>query len=132
MVSTRPLNILLVDDDDADAELTLNTLRKADSTITITRCRDGEEALACVFRDGAFRDRKRGLPDLILPDLKMPQVGGIDVLQTLKSDELTRGIAIVILTGSASEKTRLESAQLGAAGYLLKPIRPEDLIAWPK
>jgi two-component system response regulator len=133
MASDRSVSILLVDDNDADAELTLNILRKVDPTAKITRVKDGAQALDFVFREGAYRERTRGLPELILLDLQMPSVGGLDVLQTLRSDELTQGIPVVILTGSGEARDRIDAGQLGAAGYLVKPIRLDDLKEfWPR
>jgi two-component system, response regulator len=132
MASDRSVSILLVDDNDADAELTLNILRKVDTTAKITRVKDGAQALDFVFREGAYRERARGLPALILLDLQMPSVGGLDVLQTLRSDELTQGIPVVILTGSGEARDRIDAGHLGAAGYLEKPIRLDDLKEfWP-
>ncbi len=133
MANSRSVNILLVEDNDADAELTSNALRKLDPAVKIVRVKDGAEAIDYVFREGAFRERPRGLPALILLDLHMPSVGGIDVLQSLRSDELTHAIPVFILTGSLDERDRSDAHQLGAAGYLTKPVSPDDLLTfWPK
>lgn len=133
MASDRSEIILLVDDNDADAELALNIMGKVDSTAKIRRVKDGAQALDFVFREGAYRERPRGLPALILLDLQMPSVGGLDVLQTLRSDELTQGIPVVILTGSGVARDRIDAGHLGAAGYLVKPIRLDDLKEfWPR
>jgi two-component system, response regulator len=133
MIHDHSVHILLVDDNDADAELTLNVVHKMDPSAKITRVLNGADALDFVFREGAYRERSRGLPALILLDLQMPSVGGLDVLQTLRSDELTQAIPVVILTGSDDERDRLDAAQLGAAGYLTKPVRLNDLkLLWPK
>ena len=129
----KPVAVLLVEDNDADAELTSKALRKVDPAVKIARVKDGAEAIDYVFREGAFRERPRGLPALILLDLHMPSVGGIDVLQSLRADELTHAIPVLILTGSADERDRNDSNLLGAAGYLTKPVSPEDLRTfWPK
>jgi two-component system response regulator len=133
MASDRSEIILLVEDNDADAELTLNILRKVDPTAKLTRVKDGAQALEFVFREGAYRERRRGLPALILLDLQMPSVGGLDVLQTLRSDELTQGIPVVILTGSGVARDRVDAGHLGAVGYLEKPICVDDLRKfWPR
>ena len=106
---------------------------QVDPTAKITRVKDGAQALDFVFREGAYRERARGLPELILLDLQMPSVGGLDVLQTLRSDELTQCIPVVILTGSGEARDRIDAGQLGAAGYLVKPIRLDDLKEfWPR
>ena len=82
----------------------------------------------------AFGYSSNGGPDVQeFLDLEMPSVGGIDVLQTLRSDALTESIPIVILTGSGAERDRIDAAHLGAVGFVTKPIRLEDLkVFWPK
>jgi CheY-like chemotaxis protein len=133
MANTRSWSVLLVDDNDQDAELAVNIMRKIDPAAEITRVKDGAEALAFVFREGAYGERSRGLPDLILLDLQMPSVGGIDVLQTLRSDELTQSIPIVILTGSLDDRDRIDATHMGAVGFVMKPISLEDLKThWPQ
>jgi two-component system response regulator len=128
----KPLSVLLVEDNDADAELTSKALREVDPAVNIARVHDGSEAIDYVFREGVFRERPRGLPALILLDLQMPRVGGIDVLQSLRSDELTHAIPVLILTGSLDERDRNDAHQLGAAGYLAKPVTAEALRTyWP-
>jgi two-component system response regulator len=127
MTSKPVSNILLVEDNDEDAEWCMRVLRDLEPSAALTRTHDGAEALDFIFREGAFLGRQRGLPDLILLDLHMARVGGIDVLQTLKSDELTRDIPVVILTGSADGQMELMSAQMGSAGYLNKPVAAENL-----
>jgi CheY-like chemotaxis protein len=133
MAKHKSVSILLVEDNDADAELTSNALRKIDPAVKIARVKDGAQAIDYVFREGEFRERPRGLPTLILLDLQMPSVGGIDVLQSLRSDELTQAIPVLILTGSANERDRSDAHQLGAAGFLTKPVDLEELRAfWPE
>ncbi len=114
--------ILLVDDSDADAELVLRALRKGGVVNKVMRLRDGVEALEFAFREGAFHQRRGAQPRLILLDLKMPRLGGIDVLQRLKADERTRMIPIVVLTSSAEEQDVAESYRLGVNSYLVKPV----------
>ena len=116
------VEILLAEDSDADAELTTRALRKGNVVNNIVRVRDGVEALEFVFREGAFSQRRGGQPRLILLDLKMPRVGGIDVLRRLKADEKTKLIPVVILTSSAEEQDVLESYRLGVNSYLVKPV----------
>ena len=118
----RPTEILFVEDSDDDAELTLRILKKSKLSSTISRVRDGVEALEFVFREGIYRNRESGPPDLILLDLHMPRVGGIEMLQTLRSDESTQLIPVVILTASSDDRTLIESYKMGALSYLLKPI----------
>ena len=116
------LEILFVEDNDCDAELTVRSLRNSKRIGGITRVRDGVEALEFVFREGLFAQREGGLPDLILLDLNMPRVGGIEMLQTLRSDALTQALPVVVLTNSADARASIESYQLGALGFLRKPI----------
>jgi two-component system, response regulator len=130
MGSDESVSILLVDDSDFDAELTIQILRRGKPAAKVTRVHDGVEALEFVFREGNYRDREGGMPTLILLDLKMPRASGIDVLQTLKSDDATKAIPVLVLTGLANESHRLDTKQLGASGYLMKPISLSDLHPW--
>ena len=92
------VEILLVEDSDADAELIIRALRKANVVNRLVRVRDGVEAVEFVFRTGAFKGRGAGNPRLIMLDLKMPRMSGIDVLRRLKSDEASKNIPVVVLT----------------------------------
>jgi two-component system, response regulator len=114
--------ILYVEDDDNDAELTMRALRAGNLVNVIVRVRDGLEALEYVFRQGAFEHRAGGLPTLILLDLNMPRVDGIELLQTLGSDTLTESIPVIILSSSADQLRRADAKQLGVKGFLLKPV----------
>jgi two-component system response regulator len=120
------VEILLVEDSDADAELITRALRKANVVNSMVRVHDGVEALEFVFREGAFAQRRGGQPRLILLDLKMPRLGGIDVLRRLKADPATRLIPVVVLTSSAEEQDVLESYKLGVNSYLVKPVAFAD------
>jgi two-component system response regulator len=120
------VEILLVEDSDADAELITRSLRKSKVVNRLVRVRDGVEALEFVFREGSFEGRGGGQPRLILLDLKMPRLGGIDVLRRLKADEHTRVIPVVVLTSSAEEQDVLESYKLGVNSYLVKPVAFAD------
>jgi two-component system response regulator len=116
------IEILLVEDSDADAELVLRALRKGGVVNKVMRLRDGVEAMDFLFREGAFDQRSGGQPRLVLLDLKMPRLGGIDVLRRLKADERTRMIPVVVLTSSAEEQDVAESYRLGVNSYLVKPV----------
>lgn len=116
------VEILLVEDSDADAELVLRALRKGGVVNKVMRLRDGVEALEFLFREGAFIQRRGAQPRLVLLDLKMPRLGGIDVLRRLKTDERTRAIPVVVLTSSAEEQDVAESYRLGVNSYLVKPV----------
>jgi two-component system response regulator len=121
------VEILLVEDSDADAEMTTRAIRKGNVVNRLVRVRDGVEALEFVFREGAYSQRSGGNPRLILLDLKMPRLGGIDVLRRLKADQTTKTIPVVVFTSSAEEKDVVESYQLGVNSYLVKPV---DMIAF--
>ena len=116
------IEILLVEDSDADAELVLRALRKGGVVNKVMRLRDGVEAMDFLFREGAFDQRSGGQPRLVLLDLEMPRLGGIDVLRRLKVDERTRMIPVVVLTSSAEEQDVAESYRLGVNSYLVKPV----------
>jgi CheY-like chemotaxis protein len=116
------VEILLVEDSDADAELIMRALRKGSVANRMVRLRDGVEALDFVFREGPFSQRSGGQPRLIMLDLKMPRLGGIEVLRRLKADERTRMIPVVILTSSAEEQDVVDSYALGVNSYLVKPV----------
>jgi two-component system, response regulator len=116
------VEILLVEDSDADAEMTTRAIRKGNVVNRLVRVRDGVEALEFVFREGAYSQRTGGNPRLILLDLKMPRLGGIDVLRRLKADQTTKTIPVVVFTSSAEERDVVESYQLGVNSYLVKPV----------
>ena len=120
------VEILLVEDSDADAELIMRALRKGNVVNRMVRVRDGVEALDFVFRNGHFKDRGAGQPRLVLLDLKMPRLGGIDVLRKMKSDESTKTIPVVVLTSSAEAQDVQESYKLGVNSYLVKPVAFAD------
>jgi CheY-like chemotaxis protein len=121
------IEILLVEDNPLDAELTMRGLQDQKLANRITWVKDGEEALDYVYRRGAFATRPEPGPKLILLDLKMPRVGGIEVTRTLKSDERTRRIPIVIMTSSKEESDVVDSYNLGANSYIVKPLDFESL-----
>jgi two-component system response regulator len=116
------IEILLVEDSDADAEMIVRALRKSNLVNKVVRLRDGVEAVEFVFRRGAFSQRGRGQPRLIVLDLKMPRLGGIEVLRRLKADEQAKIIPVVVLTSSAEEQDVLDSYKLGVNSYLVKPV----------
>ena len=115
-------DILLAEDSDADAELTLRALRKGNLLNKIVRVRDGVEAIEYLFHEGDFRKRPGGNPKLVLLDMKMPRLSGLDVLRRLKADERTKLIPVVVLTSSAEDRDVIESYQLGVNSYLVKPV----------
>ena len=125
----QAVEVLLVDDDEADAELTIRALRKEGLANRIDWAKDGQEGLDFVYRQGSFKDRDGTNPKLILLDIKMPKVDGIEVLRRLKSDPATRLIPIVIMTSSDRDRDVIDSYRLGVNAYVVKPIEFEDLSA---
>ncbi len=117
------VEILLVEDSIEDASLIIRSLKKNNLGNSIRHLHDGAEALDFVFANGKFSERRiEDHPKLILLDLKMPKVDGLQVLRAIKSDERTRMIPVVIMTSSREEKDVVESYQLGVNSYVVKPV----------
>ena len=117
------IDILLVDDDPADAELALHALHENKLANRIEVLRDGEEALAFLFGPDSQAARASGkFPKLILLDLKLPKVDGIEVLRRIKNDPVTRVIPVVILTSSKEDRDLVRSYDLGVNSYIQKPV----------
>ena len=119
----KPVEILLVEDNPKDRELTLYSLKQNNLANNIEVAEDGEEALNFIFCKGRYEGRsKTNLPRVILLDLKLPKVDGIEVLKKIKSDPIARLIPVVVLTSSREEKDLVESYRLGVNSYMVKPI----------
>ena len=115
--------ILLIEDNDDDVELTLRAFRKSDLVSTVTVVRDGVEALDYLHATGEYASRHPDvMPDLVLLDIKLPRVDGVQVLERLRSHPRTKLVPIVILTSSAEPKDLLTCYTLGANSYVRKPI----------
>ncbi len=121
------VEILLVEDSDTDLELTLRALKKANVANRIEVARDGQEALDFLLGDGAKRSTDH--PRLILLDLKLPKVDGLDVLRAIKANAKTRTIPVVILTSSYEQKDIVESYNLGVNSYIVKPVEFDGFMA---
>ena len=120
--------ILLVEDDPKDIELTTNALGEYNLANEIAIARDGVEALDYMYRRGLFASRPHGHPVVILLDLKMPKVDGIQVLKQLKSDESLRCVPVVILTSSRETSDLTECYKLGVNAYVVKPVRFAEFV----
>ena len=126
MNDTNIVEILLVEDNPQDLELVLRALQQAKVSNRIQVARDGAEALDFVFGEGMYAGRKLvDGPKVILLDLKLPKVDGIEVLKRLKGDVRTKVIPVVILTSSQEQRDVVESYQLGVNSYLVKPVNFE-------
>jgi two-component system, response regulator len=114
--------ILLIEDSSSDEELTLRALRKAKIANDVVVVRDGAEALDYLFSKGAYAGRTTGLPHVVLLDLNLPKIGGLDVLRAIRADERTKLLPVVILTSSREERDLTAGYVSGANSYLVKPV----------
>ena len=114
--------ILLVEDDPKDVELTLTALGEYHLANEVVVARDGEEALDYLYRRGSFATRSNDNPAVLLLDLKLPKVDGLEVLQQIKSEENLKMIPVVVLTSSHEEKDMVASYRLGVNAYVVKPV----------
>jgi len=130
MNEINPVEILLVEDSEEDLELALRALTKAHLTNRIAVARDGLEAVEFIFCEGAHAGRRiEDTPKVILLDLKLPKIDGLEVLQRLKDDPRTRQIPVVVLTSSKEQSDVLKSYQLGVSSYIVKPVNFESFTA---
>jgi CheY-like chemotaxis protein len=119
---TKPGKILLVEDDPYDVELTLSALTENHLTNEIVVTRDGAEALDYLCRREAYQSREAGNPAVILLDLKLPKVDGLEVLKRIKADPELKTVPVVMLTSSREEQDLVESYNSGSNAYVVKPV----------
>jgi len=122
MNAFEQVEILLAEDSEADAEMTIRALRRKNLANHLVWVKDGAEALDFIFRRGAYVSRPEATPKLVLLDLKMPKIDGIEVLRQIKTNEQTRSIPVVMLTSSAEERDIVASYSLGVNSYIVKPV----------
>jgi Response regulators consisting of a CheY-like receiver domain and a winged-helix DNA-binding domain len=129
-MNSKAVEILLVEDDDDDASLTIMALKRKNLVNNLIRLNDGVQAIDFVFSQGAFAGRPADeFPRVILLDLKMPKLSGIDVLRRIKSDDRTKHIPVVVLTSSKENPDLAICYQLGANSYIVKPVVFEDFLS---
>ena len=122
-------DIILVEDNPSDAELTIRALRKNNIINGLIHLQDGEEALEYIFATGKYAGRNiNEIPKVIFLDLKMPKLSGLEVLKKIKSDEQTKIIPVVLLTSSKEETDILEGYKLGVNSYIVKPVGFENFV----
>lgn len=120
--------ILLAEDNNNDIELTLAALHEHNIANDIDVVRDGSEALDYLFKRNEFQDRQTGFPAVVLLDLKMPKVNGLEVLKEIKSDPELRKIPVVMLTSSREEQDLVASYDYGVNAYVVKPVNISEFI----
>ena len=122
MIHTE-VEILLIEDNPDEAELTIRSLKKYNLANNLVHIDDGEEALDFIFSTGKYTGNKNQLqPKLVLLDLKLPKVNGLEILRQIKSNEQTKLIPVVVLTSSKEETDIIESYRLGVNSYIVKPV----------
>ena|ERR1700690_396657 len=114
--------ILLVEDSSNDVELTLEALSEHNLANEVEVAKDGQEALDYLYKQGQYSDRPNGNPAVILLDLKLPKINGVEVLKHIRSNEKLKLIPVVVLTSSHEEKDKIESYNLGVNAYVVKPV----------
>lgn len=121
------VEILLVEDNEDDAALIIRSLKKHNLTNQLVHVNDGAKALDFIFARGSYAGREiNDVPKVVLLDLKMPKVDGLEVLKAIRSDERTRLIPIIIMTSSKEEKDIIASYKLGVNSYIVKPVEFEN------
>jgi two-component system response regulator len=129
MTDVNAIEILLVEDNPRDAELTIRALKKHNLANKLFHVADGVEALDYLFGRGKYAERNtKDLPKVILLDLKLPRINGLEVLRALKADEHTMSIPIVVVTSSAEDPDVRTAYQLGANSYVIKPVQFDAFI----
>jgi len=129
MMNADAVEILLVEDNPQHVELTLRALRKHNLANNVLVAKDGAEALEFIFATGAYSQRRiENGPKVILLDLKLPKVDGLEVLRQIKSDERTRTIPVVVVTTSEQEPDVVESYKLGVNSYIVKPVNFDKFV----
>jgi two-component system, response regulator len=126
-INLQDIEILLIEDNLEDAELIIRTLKKNNVSNKLLHLTDGVEALDFLFAEGNYSHRKiENRPRVILLDLNLPKLNGIEILRKIKNDDRTKTIPVVIMTSSSEAKDIIESYQIGVNGYIVKPVSFAD------
>lgn len=121
--------ILIVEDNESDAEMAMRAFKKNHLTNKIYVVGDGEEALDFIYAEGKYQSRKESVnPKIILLDLKLPKIGGLEVLRKIKSDPEKKVIPVIVLTSSKEESDIVESYKLGVNSYIVKPVEFDKFV----
>lgn len=123
---TDGVNILLVEDNPADAELTIRALKKSNLANNLEWVKDGAEALDFLFGRGAFATCSNHVPKLVMLDLRLPKIDGLEVLKAMRANESTRMVPVVVMTSSTEERDMVASYELGANSFVSKPVEFDD------
>ncbi len=127
MTGSKAIRYLLVEDSQDHAELVTSILREADERNSIVHVTDGEQALAYLRKQPPYGDDSIALPDLILLDLKMPRLNGMDTLEHLKADDMLKHIPVVVVSTSRTDQEVARCHELGASSFIAKPVRFDEL-----
>lgn len=121
----QEFEIIIVEDNPMDAELMIRSLKKSNLANSLIVLEDGEQALDYIFCRGQYSNRDLGVPKVIFLDLKLPKLGGLEVLEEIKSNEKTKNIPVVIVTSSKEDPDIAKAYSLGANSYVVKPVNFE-------
>jgi two-component system, response regulator len=126
-MSISPVDILLVEDNPEDVELTLHAFQRNNLANAVSVVRDGEEALDFIFCRGKHQNRRfEAPPKVVLLDLKLPKVDGLDVLRAMKNDQRTKAVPVVVMTSSKEQRDMVEGYRLGVNSYIQKPVNFDE------
>ncbi len=128
MPDSTAIEVLLVEDNPADAELCIRALRKHNLANNLLWVKDGAEALDALFHTGTHSGAKNGRPKVVLLDLRLPKVDGLEVLQKLRADDRTKRVPVVVLTSSREDRDIAEAYRLGANSFITKPVEFEAFV----
>jgi CheY-like chemotaxis protein len=125
-MSDQPVEVLLVEDNPRDAELTMRALSKRHLANHVVHVTDGQAALDFLFREGPYTQRGDAHPQVVLLDLKLPKVDGLEVLRQIRGDQRLKVLPVVVLTSSREESDIVKTYRLGVNSYLIKPVEFEN------